>query len=259
MLSIKSQSGAILSLQEFANADKHSVIIEGPKKCGKTYLAQEYAKMLNIHDFQLIKPTVNDLREVIESCQLLDNKIVLCIENLDDGVIAASYTMLKFLEEPKENTYIVITCSSSYRLPDTIISRSHITSINPPTYSDIQEVSKLSKINLEHYDDSIKKCIKNFGDAIKVSKIDNDKIDYLQSLCSRETWRDSVSNIVWKLSHWPDNTETPIEIVITYIMNNMNTKTIYEAGCKCLTALEMKSLGNHLTLCKFAYEGKYIE
>ena len=259
MLSLKNQQSAYMTLQDFAKGDKHSVIIEGPKQCGKTEMAREYAKMLNIHDFQIVKPTVNELREVIDTCSQLENNILLCIENLDDGVIAASYTMLKFLEEPKRNTYIVITCSSCYRLPDTIISRSHIATINPPTFDDIEMVAKSKGVDLNLLEYSLRSCCKNFADIDIVSKLDRNKVEYLESLKSNSTWKDCVSNIVWKLGHWPDNTEAPLTFVIHYLMNNMNSSVVYQAGCKCLQDLDDNSLGTHLTLCKFAYECKYIE
>lgn len=256
---LKCQSNAYITLQDFAKGDKHSVIIEGPKQCGKTFMAREYAKLLGVADFFLVKPTVNDLREVIDSCSQLDNNIVICVENLDEGVVAASYTMLKFLEEPKNNTYIVITCSSCYRLPDTIISRSHIASINPPTMDDIAAISNTKGLIFESVSDTLKSCCKNFSDIEIIQKLDKDKTDYLQMLCGAEFWHDSVSNIVWKLGHWNDNSEAPLEFVIRYLMNNMRNNVVYQAGCKCLQDLDDNILGSHLTLCKFAYECKYIE
>lgn len=259
MLSLKNQQSAYLTLQDFAKGDKHSVIIEGPKQCGKTEMAREYAKLLGIQDFQLVKPTVNELREVIDSCCQIENNIVLCIENLDDGVVAASYTMLKFLEEPRKNTYIVITCSSCYRLPDTIISRSHIATINPPTVDDIYSIAGSRGINLNTLSAELRSCCNNFADIDIISKLDRDKVDYLHTLASSATWRDCVSNIVWKLGHWPDNAEAPITFVIRYLMNSMKNPVVYQAGCKCLQDLDDNTLGTHLTLSKFAYECKYIE
>lgn len=259
MRTLKNQQHAYITLQDFAKGDKHSIIIEGPKKCGKTFMAQEYAKLLGVNDFQLVKPTVSELREVIDACAQLENNIVICIENLDDGVISASYTMLKFLEEPRKNVYIVITCSSCYRLPDTIISRSHIASINPPTIDDISSIAATKGIILSSVDAKLKSCCNNFADIDIISKLDKEKVDYLQSLCQSATWRDSVSNIVWKLGHWSDNSDAPIEFVIRYIMHNINSPTVYQAGCKCLQDLDDNILGAHLTLCKFAYECKYIE
>lgn len=259
MISLKCQTSTIVTLQDFSKNDKHSIIIEGPKKSGKTYLAKEYANMLHISDFQIVKPTVAELRDVIDSCSMIENNILLCIENLDDGLVAASYTLLKFLEEPRKNTYIVVTCSSCTRLPDTIISRSHIATINPPTYSDIDDVATLYGINLSTISKELRNCCNNFDDANILSKLDRDKVKYLSTLCKNETWKDSISNIVWKISHWADNTETPIELVIHYLMQNMKSAVVYQAGCKCLQDLDDKIVGNHLTLCKFAYECKYIE
>lgn len=253
------QQSAYITLQDFAKGDKHSVIIEGPKKCGKTFMAHEYAELLGVQDFQLVKSTVSEIREVIDACSNIENNIVLCIENLDDGVVGASYTMLKFLEEPRHNTYIVITCSSRYRLPDTIISRSHIATIHPPTASDVAQVAASLGINMNNIHPELSRCCKNFEDVQIVSKIDNAKFDYLMDMCKQDYWRDSVSNIVWKLGHWADNSEAPVRFVIHFIMNNMNSNSVYKAGCKCLQDLDDQIVGTHLTLSKFAYQCKYIE
>lgn len=256
---LKNQQSAYITLQDFAKHNKHSVIIEGPKKCGKTHIAREYAKLLNIPDFQIVKPTVSDLREVIDICAQIENKLVVCIENLDDGVIAASYTMLKFLEEPRDNIYIVITCSSCYRLPDTIISRSHVATINPPTNDDMVAVAKLRGVDMSNIHPSLQKCCNNFSDIDLVTKLTKEQIDYLHELCSTPTWSDSISSIVWKLNHWKDNTEAPPQFVIRFLMNNMKNPTVYQAGCKCLQDLDDAILGTHSSLSRFAYECKYIE
>ena len=259
MNTLKNQQSAYITLQDFARSNKHSIIIEGPKKCGKTHLAREYAKLLKIEDFQLVKPTVSELREVIDICAQIENKLVVCIENLDDGVIAASYTMLKFLEEPRDNIYIIITCSSCYRLPDTIISRSHIATINPPTTDDIVNVAKSRGVDMNTIHESLKSCCTNFSDIDIVSKLTKEQIDYLHELCSIPTWADSVSNIVWKLNHWKDNSEASPQFIIRFLMNNMKNSVVYQAGCKCLQDLDESILGTHSSLCRFAYECKYIE
>ena len=100
------QKEPIQELKQLADSDRHSVLVEGPSGCGKSYLAKQYAAMLGISDFAVINPTVQDIRDSINGSYNLDSPIVLCIENLDCGVPAASYTILKFLEEPLSHVYL---------------------------------------------------------------------------------------------------------------------------------------------------------
>ena len=89
------QKYSLNELQQLANKDRHSVLIEGSSGCGKTYLARQYAQMIDVYDFINVEPKVQDIRNTIDSCLQLGNKVVICIENLDKGVSGASYTLLK--------------------------------------------------------------------------------------------------------------------------------------------------------------------
>ena len=119
-----SQNTPTLQLMDLANSRHHSILIEGPQGCGKTYLAKQYAAMLNVSDFEVVKCSVDTIRDAIDETCKIKNDVVICLENLDDGVLSASYTILKFLEEPLPNVYIVVTCRNLKKVPDTIISRS---------------------------------------------------------------------------------------------------------------------------------------
>ena len=102
------QMNALEELKELAKSDRHSILIEGFEGCGKSYLAHEYRRMLGIHDFCIVKSDMDSIRETIDSTTTTNSKIVLCIENLDCGVVNVSYALLKFLEEPQNNVYIVV-------------------------------------------------------------------------------------------------------------------------------------------------------
>ena len=131
------QQNAIAELKSLSKYLRHSVLIEGPSGSGKSFLAKQYSQYLNILDFQVINPRVDDIRYCIDTCSGINNDIVICIENLDTGVREASYALLKFLEEPSDNIYVIITCNSIHHVPDTIVSRSSIVSINAPARADI--------------------------------------------------------------------------------------------------------------------------
>ena len=93
------QQEALHILQTLAEHHQHGVIISGTHGSGKTYLAHIYANYLHIPDFYLINPSMSDIKSVITECINATNDIVICIENLDSGVLQVSYPLLKFIED----------------------------------------------------------------------------------------------------------------------------------------------------------------
>lgn len=255
------QQEALSNLKDFAERDCHSVLIDGVQGCGKTYLAKEYSKLLHINDFQVVDSTVNSIRGTIDASFNLNNKIVLCIENLDQGVAAASFTLLKFLEEPASNIYIVVTCRNIKRIPSTIISRSVGVSTAPPRPSDVNMFAERQNprryAELQHA--SIWKCATTFRYAETILNMTDSQLSYYPSLKSIMKFDDTVSNIVWKLGHYSDDTETPIEIVINYIIEMTDTRLVRLAGINCIKDISSGRIAAHAAIAKFVFECKYCE
>lgn len=257
----KCQERSLIELQKLADSDRHSILIEGSPGSGKTYLARQYANMLKIPDFDTVAPKVSDIRESVDRCHQLDNNVVLCIENLDKGVSSSSYTLLKCLEEPLPNMYIVITCRNINNVPDTIISRSTVVSACPPTDSDIDLFSR--SVNPDRYlkinQSVLWKCVRTLNDANLMLSLSDEKLSYIESLQSMSRFNDSISNIVWKLGHFEDKSETPIELVIRYLMEIINTPHVRMSGIECISDLTLGRIASHAILAKFAFECKYCE
>ena len=255
------QKQPLSELDSLRLSDRHSILIEGPSGCGKTYLAMQYASMLGISDFQIVAPKVDDIKSAVDTCIQLNNPVVVCIENLDTGVNAASYALLKFLEEPLPHVYIVVTCRNLQHVPDTIISRSAVVVTAPPVDTDIATYS--ISANKQKFDElkltPIWKCVRTFKDADTVLSMTNEQLMYFNNLSQLIKFNDSVSNIVWKIGHYDDNTETPVDLVIRYIMNLVNTPHATAAGISCLNDLAAKRYAAHAVLAKFAFELKYCE
>lgn len=260
-MNFKCQEQPLKELDVLRLSDRHSVLIEGPSGSGKTYLAMQYANMLDIPDFQLISPKVDDIKNTIDACTQINNRVVICIENLDIGVAGASYALLKFLEEPLPNVYIVVTCRNLQFVPDTIISRSAVVVTAPPveldiaTYSIAANASKFDELKFSE----LWKCVRTFKDADIVLNMTQDQIAYFNKLPELTKFSDTVSNLVWKISHYDDNSECPVDLVIRYIMNTVNTDHMRRAGIECLNDLSLKRLASHAVLSKFVFEAKYCE
>lgn len=255
------QKEPLIELDTLRLSDRHSILIEGPSGCGKTYLAMQYAKMLKIEDFQIVSPKVDDIKSSIDTCLSLSTPIVLCIENLDTGVPAASYALLKFLEEPLPNVYIIVTCRNLQQVPDTIVSRSAVVVTGPPVDVDLSTYAL--SVNKNKFDElhftPIWSCVRTFKDVDTVLNLNPEQVTYFHELPAMCKFNDSVSNIVWKLGHYSDNTECPVELVVRCIMNIVGTEHAKRAGISCLNDLATRRIASHAVLAKFAFELKYCE
>lgn len=255
------QKAPLAQLELYASSHRHSILIEGPPGCGKTYMALQYAKMLGVADFHIVDPTVQAIRDAIDECYKVDTDVVLCIENLDKGVASASYTILKFLEEPTSNIYIVVTCRNMNRVPDTIISRSVSVNAAPPIDTDIDTYAK-SK-DAKKFDEIsgslLWRCVRTFGDADIVMHLNSAQLEYFQSLQSLAKFRDPVSQTSWALQHYSDNSETPIELVIRYLMEICDSATVKSAGISCLSDISAGRVAAHAAVARFVLDCKYLE
>lgn len=256
------QESTISFLMDAANKKSHSLMIQGCPGSGKTYLAGQYAKMLCVEDFCIVNPSVSEIRESLDICIKFPHPVVLCIENIDKGNIASAYALLKSLEEPRDDLYIVITCRNIYDVPDTIVSRCLCCATNPPVDSDIEEFSFLVNPSryLEVKESTLWSCVRNFNEASSVLNMSKSDFEYIESLRSFLPIRDSISNLVWKLGHYEDNRETPIELVIRYIMSFFHTdKHVTMEGFSCIKDIMSGRVASHASVARFLFECKYCE
>ena len=258
---LNNQKDPIEAINILAQSNRHSVMIEGPEGCGKSYLAMEYSRSLGISDFQVLEPKVDSLKSSIDSFASLQTPLVVCIENLDLGSSGASYSLLKFLEEPSENVYLVVTCRNIRKVPDTIISRSAVINVGPPTYSDLVTYGdSIDSTKVRNVMNSpVWRCARSFSDVRIILSMSSENLRYFDELYEICKFKDTVSNIVWNIGHYPDNSETPVRLVIQCIMDRVNTSHIRKAGVDCLNDLASKRVASHAAIAKFAFEAKYCE
>lgn len=254
------QQAALSQLVKLSEHHQHGVLIVGNPGSGKTYLASRYAKLLGISDFYKINPVIADLKTTIDLVTSAETPVVLCIENLDDGVSQSSYPLLKFIEDCPRQIYVVVTCSNYYALPDTIPSRCALVQINPPTSADITQYA-LSKDPTAYAflkDKLIWKCINGFGDVDVILKFTPEHLKYFDNLDKLNFAKDTVSNLSWKLQHYEDKTETLLPLVIRYIMQNVRPN--YRKACiDCLNDLNENRISKNAIVSKLVFELKYTE
>ncbi len=260
-MKVKSQEAALHQLGILAQSKRQSVLIEGPAGCGKTYLAKQYANMIEAADCNMISPKVAEIKGAIESCYTNEGSMLLCIENLDLGVAGASYAMLKFLEEPLPDIYIVITCRNMKHVPDTIISRSACITVGPPTVADLVQYAQSRDFGKYQVLSQrlVWKCVNSFTDADVALGLNITQIDYYEKLSEVCKFDDNISSIVWRISHYPDNSECNLELSIRSIMELMRSRHITECGISCIRDLNQGRIAKHAILAKFAFYAKYYQ
>ena len=256
---LENQVEAIKKLEQLAISDRHSILISGDAGSGKSYLSKEYSKIKGIKDYIVIEPKVSSIRDSIINCLSLQNKIIISIENLDLGILSASYTLLKFLEEPPENIYIVITCRNIKNIPDTILSRCVTVSLPNMSQHDITEYAKQNypdKLNVLN-DIVLKRCLKSIADVDSIMKIEQKNIEHLRNIVGILYSNDCVSNKIWKLQKYPDGSPIDPVLAVRYIMYSMNLPDVSRVCIECLDNLTFSSIGTHAVLSKFMMQIKY--
>ena len=261
MLDFDCQRDTLDQLNRLSRSDYHSIVIHGNHGVGKTFLARQYASLLHIPDFKIVPANVGAIREALDISSSNTNNIVLCIENLDDGVVSSAYTMLKTLEEPPQHLYLVLTCSNLKNIPDTIISRSAIVSISYPTNEDIMKHAKNSdtaKYN-KYVNQKIWNAVRAFSDVDKIFRFTDVQVEYFNQLyiLIRDAKSDSIANLMWRLGHFPDKAEIPIQFMLNYLIYNEDNYIRKRIYMRCSQDIENSRVASHVCIARMLFALKY--
>lgn len=252
-MELEYQKPSLEYIKVLADKDIHSILISGLQGNGKTYLAKKYAKYLGIETFHSIQPKTNDLKATIESSFKLQDRQVICIENLDTGKDAASQVILKYLEEPLSNVYVIITCINTAKLPDTILSRVISVNLSIPRVNELAQYARA--INPQKYaayrDYLVFTCSKSLSDVRQILNMSTSQIKYY------ENFRDfdkllklPTDQILWTLGHYDDNSKSDTRLVLRCLLKCIDYSEQFRCILSSLIALEDKRISETAILGK---------
>lgn len=163
----------------------HFIILEGAEGSGKKTLLSYIAKKLNT-DIIFFENSVAGVRELIDVCYTQTKPLIYSIVNCQQLHGIAQNALLKIVEEPPKNAYIIL-CTNSHTLLPTIYSRAIVIKLEDYTKAELATF-----ISITHSSDTVLKYAKNCGDIIKLNTIN---ISEIEQLCENIINNINKSNI----------------------------------------------------------------
>lgn len=125
------------------------VILHGEEGSGKTKLAIEISKMLNMP----IVPcgnSVEEVREVITNAYNNTENVIYLLTDTDKMSIAAKNALLKVTEEPPQKAYFIQTVTTTANTLNTLLSRACVITMQPYTTMEL-----IKYMNLKYDNESL--------------------------------------------------------------------------------------------------------
>lgn len=150
------------AIEIFCGNPAHALGVIGEPGAGKTYICEEIVqRILGISEEQLqtypyllrIIPdekgviTIDQAHEVVQFVRLkttgsLTKRRIIMVEHANSMTIEAQNTLLKVIEEPPEDTILLLTLNSKTAILPTILSRIQLLEVHVPTDQQITEYYK---------------------------------------------------------------------------------------------------------------------
>lgn len=151
-----------------------NILFLGPQGCGKHTLAKQLADNLKLN-FVEINNTISFESILDIQTQAIQKIYFIDLNNFTEK---SQNTILKFLEEPLENTYIILASNSKYKVLPTIINRCRIFEFS--AYSKDFLIKHIDK-NQINYAEFILSICNTVG---QLKDIANTNVNELQALCT---------------------------------------------------------------------------
>lgn len=214
-MEFKNQEEAVSMLKKASESDIHTILLHGESGCGKTYLARKYAKYVNAVDFAVITSKMDSVREFMDTVYDSDEKIVVCIENLDSAVSGVAQAILKFLEEPPKHVYIIVTARDVNAVPNTIISRSMMIYVPHFQFNQLMQYAKETHgLRADSIANDLKTYCRNPADVDFIMKLQDSDLWYLNDVYKYASGEYPIATITWKLQSFPSGEKIPIRMMI---------------------------------------------
>ena len=214
-MEFQNQKSAMFELRHLASADCHSILLHGVAGCGKSWLSKKYQAFINATDFIQLDAKMQDIKDFISTVNLYDTKSVVCIENIDCGVDGVSQAILKLLEEPPENIYLIVTARYAKNVPNTILSRVSTVFIPRFKFDDLMLYAKEKHgMKAESMKEDLSIFCKNPNDVDFIMSLSPSDLDYLKNLSDHINSKNPVATTVWKIQSLPSGTKIPIDFII---------------------------------------------
>lgn len=252
------QKQAISDLKRLAPSNIRSFVIAGPKGCGKTYLARMLSDMRRCEDFIYVDAKMQDIRDVMYNTET-DSAYAICIENLDTAVPAVSQAILKYVETPKPNVTVIITCRRFDLIPDTIRSRCAVIEVSPMEKKDIAEYTERKYPEAYQRLSSkadIWSAVQSVSDVEWLQKLTDRQLEYIQQLYGNLVSASPINTITWKLTKFPDGSAVDPDFAVRYLMSVAKSPKVKTVLRLCLDDMDSRvpahaALSNAVMIIKY--------
>ena len=226
----------------------HAQLISGEDGIGKSILAEILGKLilngdLNREYVDIInyKPSkasfgVDDVREIIDEVNkkpFEGDKKVIIIHQGNKLTIQAQNALLKTIEEPPTEVYIIILCESLELILDTIKSRCEIYKLTPLTKDELYkyiaikgyDYSEEEKLSAIAFSEGIPGRIDRYFSDTELQELRDKIVDLLLQLTNNEI--EAILEKEEQLVSYKQNKEEVINVLSSFIRDILVNKEVY--------------------------------
>ena len=226
----------------------HAQLISGEDGIGKSILAEILGKLIlngdlnreyvDIINYKPIKTSfgVDDVRDIIDEVNkkpFEGDKKVIIIHQGNKLTIQAQNALLKTIEEPPTEVYIIILCESLELILDTIKSRCEIYKLTPLTKDELYkymaikgyECSEEEKSSAIAFSEGIPGRIDRYFSDTELQELRDKIVDLLLQLTNNEI--EAILEKEEQLVSYKQNKEEVVNVLSSFIRDILVNKEVY--------------------------------
>ena len=226
----------------------HAQLISGEDGIGKSMLAEILGKLIlngdinreyvDIINYKPIKASfgVDDVRDIIDEVNkkpFEGDKKVIIIHQGNKLTIQAQNALLKTIEEPPTEVYIIILCESLELILDTIKSRCEIYKLTPLTKDELYkyiaikgyECSEEEKLSAIAFSEGIPGRIDRYFSDTELQELRDKIVDLLLQLTNNEI--EAILEKEEQLVSYKQNKEEVVNVLSSFIRDILVNKEVY--------------------------------